>query len=216
MAHWLSDQWKQIRGHVKYEFLRAGILALAGSSIIAASGALLRKVFYGVNAEWFVFGSVLLCSLFVFIVALIGIRRKAPNGEESPSVRLKIGNVSETMKLGAFWTVPSDIYFGVTIELRDIASENEVTIDLISHCIHYAGANVRKMALRIGAGRFVLPRASVAYGDDCVSHWDFGESSFAGFFVYLIHANKFAYEATIGVFGIDAYKPLAEKEAATE
>jgi hypothetical protein len=45
---------------------------------------------------------------------------------------------------------------------------------------------------------------------DCVCHWDIGESLFRGFYVYLIHANKFAHEATIGVFAIDAYLPTAK------
>jgi hypothetical protein len=34
-----------------------------------------------------------------------------------------------------------------------------------------------------------------------------------GFYVYLSHANKFAQEATIGVFAIDAYSPSPELTA---
>jgi hypothetical protein len=64
-------------------------------------------------------------------------------------------------------------YSYLSIEVLEIANENEVTIDLASHSIQYAGANVQVVRKNIGlkAGRYVLHRASVAYGDDCVSHW---------------------------------------------
>jgi phosphate/sulfate permease len=75
MTDWLSDQWKQIRGHVKYEMLRLAIGALVGSGIIAALVAFLQKTFHGVSAAWFIFGSIFLCCLLVFLVALLGVRR---------------------------------------------------------------------------------------------------------------------------------------------
>lgn len=214
MTKWLSEQWTQIRGHVKYDLLKTAIVVgIGGSGALGALGALLLKASHGVNAEWFTFVSIFLCSVLVFLVALFGIGQNIWKKVEPPSNRLKIENVSETMKLGALWTVPTDFYFNLIIELRDIANENEVTIDVTSGAIQYAGANVRRVEERFGqgSGRFILPRISVAYGDDCVSHWDMGDSIFSGFYVYLIHANKFASEATIGVFAIDAYQPKSEQ-----
>jgi hypothetical protein len=98
----------------------------------------------------------------------------------------------------------------------DIANENEVTIDLTSGSIQYAGANVQLLEKRLGCARYLLRRASGAYGDDCVGHWDMSEFSFRGFYVYLIHANKFAHEATFGVFAIDAYRPTPEPPGAAD
>jgi len=188
------------------------IVAFGGSGLIAAAGALLRKIFQGVNAEWFVFGSVFFCSLFVFVAALVGMGKI----KKSPAADLlKIDSINETMKLGALWTVSTDIYYNLTIELREIIDDNNVTIDLYSHSIQYVGANVTRSAhnLGMGAGRYILPRASVGYGDDCISHWAMDDSSFRGFYVYLIHANNFAHEATIGVFAIEAYHPKPEGTA---
>jgi hypothetical protein len=137
MASWLSDQWKQIRGHVKYEVLKAVVLALAGSGIIAALGAILHRVFQGINADWFVFGAIFCCSFLVFVIALL--RPSPKQKERAPSNRLKIDSLSETVRLGSLWRVPTDIYFNLSIELLEIANENEVTIELTSGSVHYLG-----------------------------------------------------------------------------
>ena len=215
MASWLADQWKQIRGHVKYELIRAAVFALAGSGLIAAGGAMLHKRFQGVGSDWFVFGAIFCCSLLVLALSMFRPASTPPDKTTQPSDRLKIESFGETIKLGALWTVPTSLYFNLSIEVLEITNENEVTIDLTSHSIQYAGANVQVIQKNLGfnAGRYVLHRASVAYGDDCVSHWDMGESTFNGFYVYLNHANKFAQEATIGVFAIDAYSPPPEPTA---
>jgi hypothetical protein len=215
MGSWLADQWKQIRGHVKYELIKFAVLALAGSGIIAASSAMLHKGLQGVSSDWFVFGAIFCCSLLVFALSLFRPGQTSPHKTSQPSNRLKIESFDETIKLGALWAVPTSLYFHLSIEVLEITNENEVTIDLTSHSIQYAGANVRVIQKNLGfnAGRYVLHRASVAYGDDCVSHWDMGESTFSGFYVYLNHANKFTQEATIGVFAIDAYSPPPEPTA---
>jgi hypothetical protein len=212
MARWLVDQWRQIRGHLKYELLRTAVLFLAGSGIIAACGGMLHKRFQGVDSDWFVFGAIFCCSLLVFVLSMLRPAPKPPDNEVQPSNRLKIETLSETMQLGALWTVPTTIYYGLSIELLEIANENEVTIELDSQSVQYAGVNVRVLPKRlpIGPGRYILPRVSVAYGNECVCHWMLGESCFRGFYVYLLHANKFAQEATIGVFTIDAYMPVPE------
>jgi hypothetical protein len=212
MASWLVDQWKQIRGHLKYELLRTVALFLAGSGIIAACGEMLHKRFQGVDSDWFVFGAIFCCSLLVFALSLLRLAPKLSDKKCQPSNRLKIDALSETMHLGALWTVPTTIYYNLSIELLEIANENEVTIELSSHSIQYVGANVKVVQKRLGlgAGRYILQRASVAYGDDCICHWEIGESSFRGFYVFLSHANKFAHEATIGVYAIDAYMPVTE------
>jgi hypothetical protein len=215
MASWVADQWKQIRGHVKYELIRAAVFALAGSGVIAASSAMLHKRFQGVGSDWFVFGAIFCCSLLVLALSLFRPGPTPPDKTSQPANRLKIESFDETIKLGALWTVPTSLYFHLSIEVLEITNENEVTIELTSHSIQYAGANVQVIQKNLGfnAGRYVLHRASVAYGNDCVSHWDMGESTFSGFYVYLSHANKFAQEATIGVFAIDAYSPPLEPTA---
>jgi len=217
MANWLDDQWKQIRGHLKYDILRTAILFLAGSGIIAACSGMLHKRFQGLDSDWIVFGAIFCCSFLVFALSLCRFVPKSPDKENQSSNRLEIDSLSETIQLGALWTVPTSIYYNLSIELLDIANENEVTIELNSNSIQYAGANVKTVEKRLGlgAGRYILPRASVAYGDDSICHWNLGESSFGGFFVYLIHANKFTNEATIGIFAIDAYLPKLEPSEAS-
>ena len=212
MASWIADQWKQVRGHVKYELMKEGVLYLAGSGIIAACGALLHKKFQGVSSDWFVFGAILCCSILVFLLTLFRAAFRRTSETRQPSTRLNIESFSETMKLGALWMVPTRLYFNASIELLEIIDENQVAISFTSHSIQYAGSNVRVIQKPLGMvpGRYILPRASVAYGDDCVSHWDMGESTFSGIYIYLTHANKFALEATIGVYAIDAFKPTPE------
>jgi hypothetical protein len=109
MASWLADQWKQVRGHVKYEVLRAAVLAVTGSGIIAAGGEMLHKRFQGVDSEWFVFGAIFCCSLLVFVVSLLRLASKPSHDEGQPSNRLDIDTFSETMQLGAIWIVPTTI-----------------------------------------------------------------------------------------------------------
>lgn len=205
MANWFSDQWRQIRGHVKYEVLRSVIIALGGSGIIAALGTMLHKAFHGINGDWFLFGSIFCCSALVFTIALVRLTRKpAPQDVSNPD-RLRIESLSETIRLGALWQVPTEICGPVHAELREIRSEREVVIDVTSFAIRYAGARVQTLWNNVGTGRYILQRAEVDYGNDCVCHWDMGALSFNGFYVYLIHANPHTQEATLGFFVIDAY-----------
>ncbi len=175
--------------------------------MIAAISGMLHKLLHGVDSAWFIFGSIFLCSLCVFVVFLLRPAAKPPEPKkESLSDRLEIDSFSETMRLGSLWTVPITTHANLSIELLEIANENEVTIEVNSTSIQYAGRNVRVLQKAIIGGKYVLPRATIAYGDDCVCHWDINENHFSGFYVFVTHANKFAQEATINVFGILAYK----------
>lgn len=208
MGKWLSDQWAQIRGHVKYDVLKSVFIAvIAGSGIVAAFGTMSRRAFRGINADWFIFGAIFCCSVLVFGIALFRTSRKQePPAKNASSNQLDIDHLSETLKLGALWAVPTKIYLGLSVELHEVRNENEVVIELASSSIRYAGARVETLQNNLNAGKYVLRRAAVDYGNDCVSHWDISESSFRGFYVYLVHANKFAKEATIGVAAIDAFQ----------
>jgi hypothetical protein len=204
-TNWFSDQWKQIRGNVKYEVLRFFVIVLGGSGIIAALGTMLHKAFLGINADWFIFGGVFTCSVLVFSIALFRPALKTAPEEPSNPDRVRVENLSETVKLGALWQVATEICSPVHVELREIRSEREVVIEVTSIAIQYAGARVQTLSKNIQTGRYILQRAAVDYGNDCVSHWDMGDASFNGFYVYLIHANPYAQEATLGFFVIDAY-----------
>lgn len=205
MTNWFSDQWQQIRGNVKYEALRTAILAVFGSGIIAALSTMLHKAFLRVSADWFLFGGIFCISILVFSIALFRPKSKPAAQATTSRDHLRIQNLSETMKLGALWQVPTEICSPIHIELREIRSERDVVIEVTSIAIQYAGARVQILSKGIQTGTYRLQRAGVDYGNDCISHWDMGDTSFNGFYVYLIHANPHAQEATLGFFVIDAY-----------
>jgi hypothetical protein len=212
MASWVGKQWGQIRGNVKFELLKAVFLVFGGSGIIAAATRLLQKIFTGVDSEWFVFGGIFCCSLLVFALALLRLWQK-PSGHMENSNRLHISSATETLKLGALWTVPANVYDPVTIELLEIINENEVSIAVTSFAIQYAGANVRVLEKSIHTTKYLLQRSSIGYGNDCVSHWDISDATFCGFFIFMSHANKFTQEATISAFGVDAYQLTKPQES---
>lgn len=206
MTRWIIEQWKQIRGNLKYEVLRTSVTAVAGSGIIAATSAMLHKKFEGVDSQWFIFGAIFCCALLVFVLSLIRFGSKSGISSSNSPNRLQIESFSETIQLGGLWIVPTTAY-RLSIELVEIPNENEIVIQVSSGSIQYSGANVTVIAKPLGGGRYTLPRASVADGNECVCYWTVSEATFHGFYVYLHHANTFAHQATLVVYTIQAYSP---------
>lgn len=70
MSNWFTEQWKQIRGNLKYELVRQVFLTLGGATLIATVGAVLQSVFSNVDKIWFVFGGLFVFSCLIFILGL--------------------------------------------------------------------------------------------------------------------------------------------------
>ena len=81
MSNWIAEQWKQIRGNLKYELLRLVFLTLGGATLIATMGAVLQRAFGNADKIWFVFGGLFVFSCLIFI---LGLRRPDKHsGQES-------------------------------------------------------------------------------------------------------------------------------------
>ena len=65
MVAWIKEQWKQIRGHVKFR-----LVELAGAGMIASLGAVLHKAFKNLDKEWIVFGCLFLFSALTLFLIL--------------------------------------------------------------------------------------------------------------------------------------------------
>lgn len=169
MSNWISEQWRQIRGHLKYDLLRTLVIAAAGSGVIAASGTMLHKRFSGLDSDWFVFGSLFGCSLLLFLLSLFRPGPKPSVSDTNGPVQVMIDSFSETMQLGGLWQVPTSLY-NLSIELLEVENENEVTIQVNSGTIQYSGSNVIEISKNISWSRYTLPRASIAEGNECICH----------------------------------------------
>lgn len=73
--NWLSEQWKQIRGNLKWEVIKWIAQPIAASSLLGALYVLLQKL-RNLTWDWWVFGALFIVSLLLLLLLLLLSRDK--------------------------------------------------------------------------------------------------------------------------------------------
>jgi len=76
---WLSEQWKQVRGHAKWELIK-WLVSLLTATAISAAYVLLQKLRH-LTWDWWAFGGVFAMSLV--LIAIMHRRMTVPSGKSS-------------------------------------------------------------------------------------------------------------------------------------
>ena len=162
------------------------LIVFVGAGLIGSLGALLRRIFGGVSAEWFIFGGLFLFSALIF---LIGSNLLTSTGGKS------IQHHKKALALGEYWDIRVQNW-EARVELIEIEHEDAAIIAVTATRLLFHGENVKRLGPL--SNRYVLPRVALD-GKDGLFSWGLGSSNFYFVCVCLDQISVYTKQVTVRI-----------------